>query len=245
MRSTASSMVTHGGEAALSVTGDSKWASRSSGRRNDLREPMNTRLPAVEHAGEAGAGLGEEIEVIVEELHVVDGFVDGARMRRNGFPAHDAAFVDRTEKVAGAVGWHRIVTPLVWRVHRSGAAPRLPVSCSALEPLPQPGGEPVDGLARVDAIDLRAHHTTADIEIGLCDDRPAHGGVGVFGEADAGVQHRAVGQVEQPADLVAGVFGSAREPAAGRDVDGDRRRGFGCLTHTLVPTAACTPPRES
>lgn len=164
---------------------------------------------------------------------------------------YDLPLSGRAREAVGTVGGLAAVTPLVRARHGRLAAPGLPVLFQALQPCGEPVLQQVDGLGHGAGGDVRAGRTPVDVQIGLGDRRPLHGGVGHVGQFDAGEQDRFPRPAgEHPGLLPRVLDGAGRHLSMGLHLDLRsslwRRSLHGSLlapenvtSHTYLPWLLC------
>ena len=169
-------------------------------------QPAVVRL--VEDAVLTGALLGEQVEPVVEHLHVERGFVHCGQWDRERLVPDDLALTLRAREVVRPLGRRAGVPPLT----RAGesAPPCLPVLGMRGQLPAKALVQGVDRLMEAGGRDLGADELAADADVRLGEECAGHGAVGVFGDVDACMHDGVIGVARQAANPRPDVLDGAR-----------------------------------
>lgn len=170
------------------------------GRGFHLREPVPGWLCPVHNAGLFRALFGEQVEVVIKQLHLLHGLVDSAGAQREGLTPNDSTLIRWAREVARPMCGLRLMTPFMRINLRTIASFSFPVSGNAFEPTPQSCLESIDGFPGGLTLDLSADEPAVDIQVGLADHRAVHRRIGLPAQPDTGMKHGLVREPTEPTD---------------------------------------------
>ncbi len=149
----------------------------------DLGQPnVGRALGAVKHAVDAAAVLGEQMEGVIEHLHVERGLVDRHPWQAEGLVPDDLPFLGEAREVRRPLGGRTFVPPLPGFGTGLAAADRFPVAGTAQDPVAQSIVHLVDRLSHRGPRGLHACQPPVEVQIGLSDGGPGQGRVCEVGQ---------------------------------------------------------------
>lgn len=184
-------------------------------RRRRLRQPVQSGPGVVEHAVLPRPRFREQMEVVVEQVHLEERFVHSGTTERVGLAPDDLRFALRPGKPPRRSARGRVVAPFAGVDVRTPPASGVPVVGAPLQLKPQFPVQAFDRLFGGRRDDLGPQPPSAHVEVRLGDH-----GIPVSAQPYRRGEDRTTGEPEEPLHLAPGTFGErGRKVAADRHVD--------------------------